>query len=63
MIKDNQKAFNQLHIATDGIFVLASYYLAYLLRFVGLNMEKSGDYTIESYSRFLIVVLPVYLLI
>ncbi len=63
MIKDNQKAFNQLHIATDGIFVLVSYYLAYLLRFVWLNMEKAGDYAIESYSRFLIVVLPVYLLI
>ncbi|MBQ8846796.1 MAG: sugar transferase, partial [Lachnospiraceae bacterium] len=63
MIKDNQKAFNQLHIVTDGVFVLLAYFAAYMLRFVWLNMEKAGDYTIESYARFLIVVLPVYLLI
>ncbi len=63
MIKDNQKAFNQLHIVTDGLFVLLAYFTAYFLRFVWLNMEKAGDYTIESYARFLIVVLPVYLVI
>lgn len=63
MIKDNQKTFNQLHIVADGLFVLLSYFAAYMLRFVWLDMEKAGDYTIESYARFLLVVLPVYLLI
>jgi len=63
MIKDNQKAFNQLHIVTDGVFVLLAYFTAYLLRFVWLDLEKAGDYTIESYARFLFVVLPVYLII
>ena len=63
MIKDNQKALNQLHIVTDGLFVLAAYMLAYMLRFQWLDMEKAGDYTIESYSGFLSVVIPVYLLI
>ncbi len=63
MIKDNQKALNQLHIVTDGIFVLLAYFMAYMLRFEWLNMEKAGDYTIASYSEFLAVVLPVYLLI
>ena len=33
MIKDNQTAFNRLHIVADGIFVLLSYLLAYMLRF------------------------------
>lgn len=63
MIKDNQKTFNQLHIVADGIFVLLSYLLAYMLRFEWLNMSKWGDYTFESYARFLLVVLPVYLVI
>ena len=63
MIKDNQKAFNRLHIVADGCFILLAYFAAYMLRFVWLNMEKAGDYTIESYARFLFVVLPAYLLI
>ena len=63
MIKDNQKTFNQLHIIADGFFVLLSYFMAYMLRFAWLNMSKRGDYTIESYARFLVIVLPVYLII
>ncbi len=61
MIKDNQTAFNRLHIVADGFFVLLSYCLAYMLRFVWLDMAKAGNYTVEAYFRFLIVVLPVYL--
>ncbi|MBQ8798735.1 MAG: undecaprenyl-phosphate glucose phosphotransferase [Lachnospiraceae bacterium] len=63
MIKDNQTAFNRLHIVADGFFVLLSYGLAYLLRFVWLNIEKAGNYTVEAYARFLFAVLPVYLVI
>ena len=63
MIKDNQTAFNRLHIVADGFFVLLSYCLAYLLRFVWLNIEKAGNYTVEAYARFLFAVLPVYLVI
>ena len=63
MIKDNQKTFNQLHILADGFFVLLSYFMAYMLRFEWLNMSKWGDYTIESYARFLLILLPVYLVI
>ncbi len=63
MIKDNQKTFNQLHILADAFFVFLSYVLAYLLRFVWLDMHKGGDYTVESYARFLVVALPVYILI
>lgn len=63
MIKDNQRAFNRLHIAADGCFILIAYFVAYMLRFVWLDMEKAGDYTIESYARFLFAVIPVYLLI
>ena len=63
MIKDNQTAFNRLHIVADGFFVLLSYGLAYLLRFVWLDMEKAGNYTVEAYARFLFAVIPVYLLI
>ncbi|MBR2407540.1 MAG: undecaprenyl-phosphate glucose phosphotransferase [Lachnospiraceae bacterium] len=63
MIKDNQKTFNQLHILADAFFVLLSYALAYMLRFVWLDMHKAGDYTVESYARFFVVALPVYILI
>ena len=63
MIKDNQKAFNRLHIVADAWFILLAYFVAYMLRFSWLDMEKKGDYTLEIYARFLIILLPVYLLI
>jgi len=63
MIKDNQKAFNRLHILADGFFIVIAYLAAYMLRFHWLNLEKAGDYTLESYAKFLLVLTPVYLLI
>lgn len=63
MIKDNQKAFNRLHIAADGFFILLAYLIAYMLRFYWLGLEKAGNYTFEQYSRFLVVLIPVCLLI
>lgn len=63
MIKDNQKAFNRLHILADGLFILLAYLLAYVLRFHWLGLEKAGNYTIERYLKFLSVLLPMCLLI
>lgn len=62
MIKDNQKAFNRLHILADGFFIVIAYLAAYMLRFHWLELDKAGDYTLETYARFLIVLTPVYLL-
>ncbi len=63
MIKDNQKAFNRLHILADGFFIVIAYLAAYMLRFHWLDLEKAGNYTLEAYARFLVVMTPVYLLI
>ena len=63
MIKDNQKAFNRLHILADGFFIVIAYLAAYMLRFHWLDLEKAGNYTLETYGRFLLVLTPVYLLI
>lgn len=63
MIKDNQKAFNRLHILADGFFIVIAYLAAYMLRFHWLDLEKAGNYTLEAYAKFLLVMTPVYLLI
>ncbi|MGN1084881.1 MAG: undecaprenyl-phosphate glucose phosphotransferase, partial [Lachnospiraceae bacterium] len=63
MIKDNQKAFNRLHILADGFFLVSAYLVAYMLRFHWLGLEKAGNYTLEHYSKFLLALLPACLLI
>lgn len=63
MIKDNQTTFNRLHILADGFFVAIAYLAAYMLRFHWLNLEKAGDYTLETYAKFLLVLVPAYLII
>lgn len=63
MIKENQKAFNRLHILADGLVILLAYLLSYMLRFYWLGLEKAGNYTIERYFQFLFALLPGCLLI
>ncbi len=57
MIRSNQRFFNFLHIATDGILVFLSFVLAYLLRFAVLD----GDLTVSGQVYFNISLLAVVL--
>ena len=35
MLKDNEKNFSRLHMIIDAIVLVLSYFLAWLIRFVG----------------------------
>lgn len=63
MIKDNQQAFNRLHVLLDAIMIVLAYMAAYSLRFELLGMEKAGNYELRWYLQFLLAVVPLYLII
>ena len=70
MIKDNQRAFNQIHILLDAILIAGCYLLSYVLRFDLLTafeffaIEPAiGFYSIEHYASYLIYLVPGYLVL
>ena len=64
MIKENQKYFNRLHVLLDAIVIALSFWLSYLIRFDSGLIPTRGYYpTIQQYSRFLIFIIPAYLLL
>lgn len=64
MIKENQKYFNRLHVILDGIVIALTFWLSYLIRFDSGFIPTKGYYpTIQQYSRFLIFIIPAYLLL
>lgn len=56
MIKDNQKAFNRLHIVIDAIAVVISYLLAWTIRFVVLHGAPGLPF--RDYCYMLIPLVP-----
>ena len=64
MIKENQKYFNRFHVLLDGIVIAIAFWLSYLLRFDSGLLPTKGYYpSIQQYSRFLIFIIPAYLLL
>lgn len=71
MIKDNQKTYNRIHILIDGILLALSYLLSWYLRFqsplANIWLFKldinAGHYDLANYARFLIYLIPGYLII
>lgn len=68
MIKDNQKYFNRLHVILDAIVIIASYALAWWMRFfvypeLGILPAMVKALTNETYIAILIIVVPLYLLL
>ena len=70
MIKDNQRAFNQIHILIDALLIAVCYLLSYVLRFDLLTVfdffaiEPSiGFYSVEHYASFLIYLIPGFLVL
>ena len=70
MIKDNQKLLNQVHVIIDIIIIIASFILAYILRFnssltynVSYLVVNHYFYPLNIYARMLIILIPGYLLI
>ena len=70
MIKDNQRAFNQIHVLIDALLIAGCYLLSYVLRFDLLTafeffaIEASiGFYSIEHYASYLIYLLPGFIIL
>ena len=59
MIKDNQKYLNRMQVVLDGLVIIASYALAWYLRFRSGLMEVDGWYLpFEIYMRALTYIVP-----
>lgn len=66
MIKDNQKYFNRLHVVLDAIVIVATYALAWYVRFkTGFNndAEFTGVLSAQIYFSALIFIVPGYLIL
>lgn len=64
MIKDNQKYFNRMHVVIDAIVVITSYFLAWVVRYVGPFAEDAvRTVPFEWYMRLLPFIVPGYLIL
>ena len=64
LIKDNQKNFSRLHMIIDAIVLVLSYFLAWLIRFVGpMSATAVRTRSFQQYMLMLIFIIPVYLLL
>ena len=64
MIKDNQKNFSRLHMIIDAIVLVLSYFLAWLIRFVGpMAATAVRTRSFQQYMLMLVFIVPVYLLL
>lgn len=68
MIKDNQKYFNRLHVVLDALLVVATYVLAWYLKFrsgIAFFMRDvaAGTLSVETYMSALLLIVPGYLIL
>lgn len=64
MIKENQKLLNRLQVVLDGIVIIASYVLAWFIRFKsGLFEQDPWALPLDVYMRLLLLIVPGYLIL
>lgn len=65
MIKDNQRYFNRLQVVLDGIVLVLSYWLSWVVRFILpiFGQEKEGVLSFGTYMGLLVFVVPCYLIL
>ena len=64
MLKDNEKNFSRLHMIIDAIVLVLSYFLAWLIRFVGpMAATAVRTRSFQQYMLMLVFIVPVYLLL
>ncbi|MGI6069944.1 MAG: undecaprenyl-phosphate glucose phosphotransferase [Blautia sp.] len=64
MIKDNQKYFNRMHVLIDAFVIMASYVLAWLIKFQAPWADKTGGrLPFEQYMFALVLIVPGYLIL
>ena len=61
MLKDNEKNFSRLHMIIDAIVLVLSYFLAWLIRFVGpMAATAVRTRSFQQYMLMLVFIVPVY---
>ncbi|WP_349946290.1 undecaprenyl-phosphate glucose phosphotransferase [Lacrimispora sp. BS-2] len=65
MIKDNQKKLNGFHVVLDGLVIVVSYVLAWLLLLLGNRLFSPYKQVLgpQYYFAALLIILPTYLLL
>lgn len=65
MIKDNQKKLNGFHVVLDGLVIVLSYVIAWLLLLLGNRLFSPYKQVLrpQYYFAALLIILPVYLLL
>ena len=63
MIKDNQKHFNRLHVAIDGLIIAVSYVLAWYIQIHLIVKDRAGTLPVQVYMLALVFVIPGFLLL
>ncbi len=65
MIKDNQKKLNGFHVVLDGLVIVTSYVLAWLLLLLGNRLFSPYKQVLgpQYYFAALLIILPTYLLL
>lgn len=65
MIKDNQKVLNRLHVLMDVMIMVASYVLAYLIKFyiIDAGTTNEGVLPVRDYFIVLIFLVPGYVIL
>lgn len=65
MIKDNQKKLNRFHVVLDGLVIVTSYVLAWLLLLLGNRLFSPYKQVLgpQYYFAALLIILPTYLLL
>lgn len=64
MIKENQKLLNRLQVVLDGLVIIASYVLAWYIRFkTGVFEQDPWALSLGFYMQLLIGIVPGYLLL
>ena len=58
MLKDNEKNFSRLHMIIDAIVLVLSYFLAWLIRFVG-PMAATAVRT-RSFQQYMLMLVLLY---
>lgn len=64
MIKENQKLLNRLQVVLDGMTIVASYMLAWYIRFrTGIFVQDPWTLSLGKYMQLLVLIVPGFLIL
>ncbi len=65
MIKDNQKKLNRMHVVLDGLVIMASYVIAWVMLILGNRLFNPGRQVLSPWFYFVMLagIIPLYLIL